>query len=354
VLAGNKDIPYGTLSGFRVTGGFYADCDRRYGFEATGWVIAEKSVTTDIQSSPTGIPTLARPFIDSTNVRAATSQVIANPNFGSGRVVVDNTTQVYSVEANGLVNLYRSGPDCGKKCAWSLDFLAGYRYLELQEALSVESNTTLNLPATTTPVFAIGPFGILTQVGTTVTPGSLPVAGITARPPALITVRDDFRVTNRFNGGQVGLRAEARHGMFTFAATGKLALGNMHQRLEINGTTGVIDPSRNQIGGALGGLLANASNIGRYNHDEFAVIPEVNLNLGLNVTRGLTTFIGYNFLYIDNVARPASQINPIVNTATVPLSPNYGATNRPAVVNQLFNQDEYWLMGVNFGFMLRY
>ena len=55
-------------------------------------------------------------------------------------------------------------------------------------------------------------------------------------------------------------------------------------------------------------------------HDEFAIIPEATLNLGLNVTRGLTAFAGYNFMYIDNVARPMQQINPIVNSATVPFT----------------------------------
>jgi hypothetical protein len=43
-----------------------------------------------------------------------------------------------------------------------------------------------------------------------------------------------------------------------------------------------------------------------------------------------------------------------VNTATVPASPNYGALDRPGVATNLFVQDEFWLMGVNFGFMLRY
>ena len=108
------------------------------------------------------------------------------------------------------------------------------------------------------------------------------------------------------------------------------------------------------VGTAYGGLYANASNIGRYYHDEFAIIPEGTLNVGLNVTRGLTAFLGYNFLYINNVARPIEQINPVVNSATVPASTNYGSTTRPVVPRNIFVQDEYWLMGVNFGLMMRY
>jgi hypothetical protein len=151
--------------------------------------------------------------------------------------------------------------------------------------------------------------------------------------------------------------------MFTIAMSGKFAFGNMHQVVDINGDTSIVDPTLlsvltaridPRVGYAYGGLFANAANIGRYNHDEFAFIPEANINLGINITRGLTSFVGYNFLYINNVVRPGRQLNPIVNSATVPASPNYGAAGRPAVANNLFEQDEFYLQGLNFGFMLRY
>ena len=352
VLAGGEDLSYNPISGMRITAGFFGDANRRYGFEATGFVTEQRSDITDIVSSPSGIPTLARPFIDSQNPRGTTSLVVANTGFASGRVVVDTSSQVFSIEANGVVNLYRSEPGC--RTSWSLDFLAGYRFFQLDEDLSINSATNLNIAATTTPTFAIGPGGIITQTGVSVTPGSVRAAGLVVATPGTITVTDDYRVVNRFNGGQVGLRGEVRHGMFTFGAIGKFAVGHMNQRLEINGLTTINDTTRAQTGSAFGGVFANASNIGRYNHDEISVIPEVNLNVGLNVSRGLTAFLGYNFLYATNVARPGSQINPTVNTATVPFSPNFGAGNRTGVPQTLFQQDEYYLMGVNFGMMLRY
>src|SRR5437899_2222248 len=81
VLAGGDDISYNPISGFRITGGFYGDADRRWGFEASGFLTEKKSNVTDIASSPTGIPTLARPFIDSASIHTFNSLVIANPNF---------------------------------------------------------------------------------------------------------------------------------------------------------------------------------------------------------------------------------------------------------------------------------
>jgi hypothetical protein len=358
VLAGNQDLSYNPISGFRVNAGFFGDADRRWGFEASATVLEHKANVTDI-SSGVNIPTLARPYIDSANVRAINSQVIANTTLGSGRAVIGTTNQTYWIDGTGIVNLFRSEP--GSKCAISLDFLAGYRYLEIDETLDINTSTQLNRTGTITPVFAVGPFGVLTQVGTTVTPIPVPVAGTTVSTPATIVVQDAFHVVNRFNGGVVGFRGEARYGMFTTSTTMKFSFGNMNQRLEINGSTGYSDLSKPNpltggpnIGSAYGGLYANASNIGRYNNDEFAFMPEINLNVGLNVTRGLTAYLGYNFLWINNIARPADSMNAIVNTATVPFSPNYGNNSRPVVPRQIFAQDEFWIMGVNFGLMMRY
>jgi len=358
VLAGGGDISCNPVSGFRVGAGFFGDADRRWGFETIATVLEHKANVTDL-SSGTNIPTLARPFIDSTNVRLFNSQVIANTNFAQGRAVVGTTNQTWWIDATGVVNLYRSEP--GTKCACSLDFLAGYRYLQVEETLDINTHSQLNQVGTLTPVFAVGPFGVLTQVGTTVTPIPVPFGGQTISTPATVVVQDSFHVVNRFNGGVVGLRGEVRYGMFTTTTTMKFAFGNMNERLEIAGASGYTDLSKPNpttgginTGSAFGGLYANASNIGRYNHDEFAFIPEININLGLNVTRGLTAYLGYNFMYINNIARPADQINPIVNTATVPFSPNYGSTTRPTVPRIIFDQDEFWMMGVNFGLMMRY
>jgi hypothetical protein len=358
VLAGGDDLSYNPISGFRVGAGFFADADRRYGFEAVGTVLEHKANVTDL-SSGTNIPTLGRPFIDSTNVRTFNSQVVANLNFAQGRAVVGTTNQTFWIDGTGIINLYRSEPGC--KCALSLDFLAGYRYLELDETLDINTSSRLNQVGTITPVFAVGPFGVLTQVGTTVTPVQVPFGGTTISTPATVLVQDSFHVSNRFNGGVVGIRGEARYGMFTYGTTMKFAFGNMNERLEIQGFSGYSDLSKPNpttgginTGSAYGGLYANASNIGRYSHDEFAFIPEININLGLNVTRGLTAYVGYNFMYINNIARPGSQINPIVNTATVPFSPNYGATGRPLTPQNLFQQDDFWVMGLNFGLMMRY
>lgn len=353
VLAGQSDYGYNTISGFRVTSGFYGDADRRIGFEAVGFVTEQKSNITDITSSPTGIPTLARPFLDTANPNAAASLVVANPNFGNGRVVVDTSTQTWGVEGNGVWNLYRSGPG-GSKWGCTIDFLAGYRFLQLEEDLSVNSITNLNVPPTIQPIFATGPFGGVTQIGTNVVPFSVPFAGVTVGSPASLIVQDRILVYNNFNGGQVGLRGEAHCGMFVFGMSGKLAIGNMHSRVEVTGNSGFNNPTNGHVGAAFGGLYATSNNIGVYNRDEFAIIPEANVNLGIYLTRGLSAHLGYNFLYMSDVVRPGSLLNPLVDTSTVPASTNYGATNRPAGFRLPIETEDFFLMGVNFGLRLQY
>ncbi|HUR53276.1 MAG TPA: BBP7 family outer membrane beta-barrel protein [Gemmataceae bacterium] len=368
VLVGQNDLSYDATSGARFTMGFFGDADRRFGAELSGFFMAEKHNESFFLSSPTGIPTLARPFIDSADPRGSTTLVIANPNFAQGSIAVDASTTTYSVEGSAVINLFRSAPgggaggdDCGPggrifgsgfQC--SLDFLMGYRFLELAENLTIESRSNLNIPPTITPQFVVGPNGTLTQVGSIITPIPVPFGGVNITSPSLVTVRDQFRTTNRFNGGQVGLRAEVRRGMFTLATTGKLGIGHMHQVVELHGNSAFVGGADGRNGGAFGGLYNNAANIGKYNNDEFVVMPEFTGNLGVQVTRAVNCYVGYNFLYMNKVVRPGSQLNPVVNSATVPFSTNYGALGRPSVPLRIFDQDDFWLMGINFGLQIRF
>src|SRR5262249_5810008 len=151
-----------------------------------------------------------------------------------------------------------------------------------------------------------------------------------------------------------------RRDWFSFLYTGKFAFGGNHEILEIEGFSGFSDKTRlaqgpaAALGTTIGGLLATSTNLRKFVNDEVVYNPEVNLSFGLNWTRTSTTTIGYNFLYISKVARPGSQINPVVDTSTVPFSGNFGATNRPAGFRNLFAQDDFWLQGVTFGVDFRY
>ena len=66
------------------------------------------------------------------------------------------------------------------------------------------------------------------------------------------------------------------------------------------------------------GYLAGPTNNGKQSATRFAVIPEVNLNVGYQVTRRAALLIGWSFLYASNVARPGDQIDRNINPSQFP------------------------------------
>lgn len=360
VLVGEGRLGYGAISGLRLHAGFFGDADRRFGFDLGGWYTEQRVNSKSFGSTgnTAGLPVLARPIQDVNGATAAL--VLSAPGVGGASAVVSTRSSAFSIEPTGVWNIYRSGP--GSRFSWSLDFLAGYRFLELREDLSVDTATTLN-SGTTSPVFFTNPFGVITLLGTTTVPATANVGGVTVSSPTTISVSESFRTFNHFNGGTFGLRTEGRYGIFTSSAFAKVSLGNMHQRLEVTGVTSFFDPgsastlssSRSpRIGSVVGGVLANASNIGRYNDDRFTAIPEFGGTVGVALTRGLSGYIGINFLYLPDVIRPGGQATNVVSSAAIPFSTTFGAANAVRARPVLFDQDDYWLGGVSFGLQLKY
>src|SRR5262249_48958861 len=60
------DSSYGVASGSRIPIGAFGDDDRRYGVEAVGFASEQKSNIQSFATQAGGIPTLARPFVNST------------------------------------------------------------------------------------------------------------------------------------------------------------------------------------------------------------------------------------------------------------------------------------------------
>ena len=361
ILAGDHSFDYKAISGLQITASWWGDDERRFGAYLDSFYTENRTssikvgmVGTSNGETPFDIPVLARPFIDTTT--GPGSLVVGSPSIGAASALVTTSTETWGIEGSAMWNLYRTAP--GQKWFLSTDLLLGYKFLELKEDLAVITNTDVNA-VVTTPVFVIGPGGFPVQVGTTSTAVPIAVGGVTVTAPGSIVVTDRFTTQNLFNGTTVGLRNEIRYGMFSLDLTGKIGLGDMHQILDVYGTTTVTSssgPTGNNysVGSAYGGLYANASNIGRTTHDTFTVIPEVRANFGINLTQSLSAYIGYNFMYMGNVIRPGTELNPNINTTSVPLSATYGATGTAAVSHPNFTATEFWLMGVNFGMAFKY
>jgi len=325
VLFGGDEIDDDFLrSGGRFTLGFWLNECQTKGIEASYFFLGSRSTNFDASSSGApGSSLLGRPFFD-TSTGTQGVELLAVPGFAAGAVRVGTNSNLQGAEVNGICNLC-----CG--CCYRLDLLAGPRWLELDERITITESTTL-LANPATPAFFAG--------------SGLPVVA-----GDHIVTTDRFSTHNDFYGGQIGARYELRRGKAYVDLLGKVALGVTHQTLEVDGSTAVTPP-----GGATvttpGGLYALPGNIGHYTHDEFAVVTEVGINAGYQLTNHLRGFVGYTFLYWSDVARPVDQIDRNVNSTLVPTS--IVAPGGPPTLPLAIKDTPFWAHGVNVGLEFRF
>ena len=142
-------------------------------------------------------------------------------------------------------------------------------------------------------------------------------------------------------------------GPLTIDLRGKIALGQMQQVADVNGATDVLN-SDGSMAFFRGGLYALRSNIGRQQRNELAFIPEVGLNVGVQLTRHWKLFVGYSFLWISTVARAGEQIDPEINVSQYPIRSGDGPLLGRARPAPKFHRTDFWAQGLNFGLELRY
>jgi hypothetical protein len=312
LFGGNLDRnPY---SGARLTAGYYLDDCGHTAIEVSGFILGQESAR--FMASSAQFPVIARPFFN-LNQGTEFSQLVAFPGVSTGNVQINAPSRLWGAEANLRCNLC-----CG--CDYKVDALGGFRYLNLEESIAIQEN----------------------------------IQGLAGAPApftnALVTVNDHFATRNQFYGGQLGLDAEFRRGAWSLDLRGKLALGDTHQHLTIDGSETLVAPN-GAVTVSRGGLLALPSNIGQFNRDKFSVVPELGVSLGYQLTERLRVTVGYNFLYWTNVLRPGNQIDRVIDVTQIPNFTVPGATpagqNRPAVP---FKESDYWAQGLTVGLEFRY
>jgi hypothetical protein len=304
ILTGGNTVGTGARSGLRGNIGYWLNDDHTLGVELGGFFLGTRS--NGFSATSFGSPLLARPFVDATT-GAETVELVAAPGVLAGTINVSNRSSFWGYEANVRSNLW-----CGCNCY--IDGLVGFRYLGLDESLSVDENLTVLLP---------GGGGF--------------------------QVNDRFGVHNNFYGTQVGLAGEYRYGPWSVGLKGTVALGPTQQIVDITGNTRISSPGAAPAN-FNGGLLALSSNIGRHTRDIFGVVPEIGLNVGYQFTNHIRAFAGYNFIYWNSVVRPGNEVDRMVNTSLLP-PPVPGGPMRPAFA---FHGSEFWAQGATFGIEFRY
>jgi hypothetical protein len=334
VVPGVKSVDFGALSGVRAWAGCALDSDGTLGFEACGFILPRQDKTLRFASDANGNPVLGFRYFDTPGSATPLAEDVfqasippGNP-FGlgpfAGSLAIISRTQLWGTEGNAVLRLVNDDN-------LRLEVLGGFRYLDLKESLSLQLQSMA------------------------LDGGVVNFLGAAFPAPSAITTIDNFRTRNNFYAGQVGLRGEYLMGNFLIGASGKVALGTNHEVVDVQGTSILTTPGAAPVSVPVG-QFAGPSNIGRSSHDQFAVLPEVEVKVGYQVADCLRVWVGYDFLYLSQVVRPGSQVDLIVNDSFNPVNPAFGVAplDHTAFPRPFFNRTDFWAQGLTFGVELRY
>jgi hypothetical protein len=294
-------------SGARLSAGYWFNEAHTLGVDASFFAVGGRTVTSHFASQ--GNVLLARPFVN-----ALTGQETA--------IIIASFAQQEQAAAHSQETNHLWGADADLRfqvlsgVGYCVSLLGGVRHLELDEKLENGVQVALTNPAQ----MAVNPF---------------------------VNTSESFADRNYFYGGQVGTDAALWAGLASLQVLSKVAFGVNREVAGIDGSTVRLP------GGVLttqpGGGFALPSNIGRFRRNEFAVVPELGVTLGYQVSRHLNVTIGYSFLYFSNVLRPGELIDRTLNVTQAPPPLGTGVLTGPA--RPLFpgKDTEFWAQGLNLG-----
>ena len=316
-LLGGKDVDYGTLPGFKIGAGRFFGGSRA-GVMAEGFYLGKETVSGLVNSG--SVTTISRPFFDRVT-GTENARVLASPGAFQGGVKFDTSTQAYGFEVSPFVRLAEG--------AITMDVFAGFRYLQHLEDLNIYDTSTILAGGTS----AFDGFGLGNG--------------------AMVATTDQFSATNTFYGGQIGTRiVYTRTGGLFLDVTGKIALGGVSERVSVIGNTSILGAPFAAPATTGGGTYTSSGLAGRRTDSKFAAIPELNALLGYQVTQRFNVFVGYNFLYLSEAARPGDQVSRTLNVRGLPTVAAYDPTQTVPVPSVKSN--DLFIHGFSFGLTLGY
>ncbi len=323
ILYGNGRVNLDQRNGARITAGYWLVDGEFLGVEGQYFALGTQQSNFFAQSNFSSDPNsqiLARPVMvtppNGTNDEQSVLVAYPNYQFGGATTDLDGSINVRSLSNVQSANM------TFRRLLWidftmqrRLDLLFGYRFFRTDDSVTIDDSTTFN---------ASGPFPTTTTVS-----------------------QDLFRSRNQFNGGEIGLKWQSYHGPIQFEFIGKCAFGNNRERTWINGSTN--QTANGVTTHADYGLLALPTNIGSYRRDVFAVLPEADANLKIDITKNLRLVLGYTFIYTNRVQRSGDAINRTINTTQIG-----GALSGVAQPSFAANDTPFWVHGYNAGLEYRW
>lgn len=306
-LFGDDSTGDNARTGGRVALGKWLDMHRIWGVQVRYFALDDAPVRFSADEGTT--PILARPFFN-VATGMADSQLVAFPGLFSGSIDIESRAEL----TGGDVTFRRL---IGRTPCWRFDLLGGYVVSRIDEDLAIRSSSTV------------------------IDSGSIEFG-------TRIDVADVFDAQNEFHGGQIGFQAEYEGSCWRVKLLGSVALGNMNQQVRIGGETITTTPQDPPVVRA-GGLLAQPTNSGIFERDEFAVMPELGIQFAYRLHPCIDLTMGYSFLYWSRVARAGDQIDLLVNPTQ-----DEGELEGAPKPEFFFEDSAYWVHGLNFGLQCRF
>ncbi len=166
-----------------------------------------------------------------------------------------------------------------------------------------------------------------------------------------MTSFDHFGISNIFYGPQVGLSCDFRYGRWSLDVIGKLAAGLLHQSAKVQGGT-TLHLDDGSTASYDGGVFAQPG-IGSISENHFAVIPEINLAGGCQVTSWLRLMAGYDVLCISRVTRAGGLVSGADSRQIFQLN-SYDPTVHSTGPAAHLTGSALWVQGLTCGLELQY
>jgi hypothetical protein len=278
ILYGDQTVGEDWRDGYRVYGGVWLDCCQCYGI-GVDYFDMENDGSFFI-SDPNSGRIVTRPFFD-TQAGDDRAELVDVPNELDGTVAVASSDDF----SGGGVTLQRRVWQCCDPCGCGptsqVYMLGGYRHYRYDTDLAITEN--------------------LLFTGTSF-PGVIP--GTT------IFLEDRFSTENEFNGGEAGVQGVLQKSCWWVDGLFKVAVGSHRRVVTINGQTINTVPGGGTTEFEGGLLTSEVTNIGRYADNTIAVIPELRVGVGGQLTNNISVRAGYGILLWNAVARAGSQLPP--------------------------------------------
>jgi hypothetical protein len=295
----------GTMQpGGRVTLGYWFDPTQHDGVEVSFFELAENQRQGTFRGQG-NVRLLGRPYVDA--LTGAEAAVLVPPPQTPPADPSQLFQTVSAAQATTLLGvdvLLRRSIDCDLfHRRW---VVGGYRYLELDDFVSVTDTAVIS----------------------------------SATPATTVRSRDLFDATTQFHGGEIGVIERWWHKRVSLQLLGKLALGASIFDTGIGGST----TTNGSVTGS-GGVLAQPTNVGSYQSALFAAVGEAGISVDYALWSQCRASVGYTFLWWSTVGRAAAQIDRRVNPTQFPPGTLTGPP-QPAFTQRT---NDFWAQGLNLG-----